>query len=110
MTICRQLGFLTSSCKINDALKPSTLEIYNDSSKHAHHVAMQDSASKETHFRLIITSEAFKSKMQPARHRMVYALLEEELKKEGGIHALQLKTRTREEEEMQSLRETNPKE
>ena len=50
---------------------------------------------------VIITSEAFKSKMQPARHRMVYALLKEEMAQEGGIHALQLKTRTPEEEARQ---------
>lgn len=66
---------------------------------------MQDSVSKETHFRLVITSESFKSKMQPARHRMVYALLDEELKREGGIHALQLKTRTLEEEQRQKVKE-----
>lgn len=49
--------------------------------------------------RVNIVSEAFKSKMQPARHRMVYTLLKDELAAEGGIHALQLKTRTPEEEE-----------
>ena len=66
---------------------------------------MQGSVSKETHFRLIITSDAFKSKMQPARHRIVYTLLKEELDRPGGIHALQLKTRTPEEEERQLARE-----
>ena len=66
---------------------------------------MQDSVSKETHFRLVITSEAFKSKMQPARHRMVYALLKEEMERVGGIHALQLRTRTPEEEERQTAKE-----
>ena len=66
---------------------------------------MQGSTSQETHFRLVITSDTFKSKMQPARHRMVYALLKEELEREGGIHALQLKTRTPEEEERQVVRE-----
>ncbi|MCJ1304422.1 hypothetical protein MMC08_007234 [Hypocenomyce scalaris] len=91
--------------KITETLKPSTLEIYNDSHMHAHHKAMQASTSRETHFRLVITSEAFKSKMQPARHRMVYALLKEELQREGGIHALQLRTRTLEEEEQQKARE-----
>ena len=45
-----------------------------------------------------ITSSAFQSKMQPMRHRMVYQLLKEELAQEGGIHALQLQTRTPEEE------------
>lgn len=91
--------------KITAALQPTTLEIHNDSSMHAHHQAMQGSVSKETHFRVLITSEAFKSKMQPARHRIVYALLKEELERAGGIHALQLRTRTPEEEERQVARE-----
>jgi stress-induced morphogen len=60
----------------------------------------------QTHFRVVIISEAFKSKMQPARHRMVYSLLKDEMAKEGGIHALQLKTRTPEEEEKAKLKET----
>ncbi|KAL8660660.1 MAG: hypothetical protein Q9202_006317 [Teloschistes flavicans] len=91
--------------KITEALNPSNLEIHNDSAMHAHHRAMKGSASKETHFRLVITSEAFKSKMQPARHRMVYTILREELESEYGIHALQLKTRTSEEEERQLAQE-----
>lgn len=66
---------------------------------------MADSTSSETHFRLVITSEAFKSKMQPARHRMIYALLKDEMARDGGIHALQLKTMTSEEEERQKARE-----
>ncbi|KAL1587874.1 hypothetical protein WHR41_03267 [Cladosporium halotolerans] len=91
--------------KVTEALKPSSLEIFNDSHKHAHHQAMKDSTSKETHFRLFITSEAFKSKMQPARHRMVYGLLKDEMAAEGGIHALQLRTRTPEEEEKAKAKE-----
>jgi BolA protein len=66
---------------------------------------MAGSTSQETHFRVVITSEAFKSKMQPVRHRMVYALLKEEMAREGGIHALQLRTRTLEEEQKQAERE-----
>lgn len=42
--------------------------------------------------------------MQPTRHRMVYALLRDEMAREGGIHALQLKTLTPEEEERQMLK------
>ncbi|OCK82531.1 bola-like protein [Lepidopterella palustris CBS 459.81] len=91
--------------KITAALRPTTLEIYNDSHKHSHHKAMQGTTSKETHFRVVITSEAFKSKMQPARHRMVYALLKDEMAQEGGIHALQLQTKTVEEEERQKQKE-----
>lgn len=33
--------------KVTEALKPSTLEIYNDSHLHSHHKAMQGSTSKE---------------------------------------------------------------
>ncbi|KAI8684926.1 hypothetical protein NCS57_00160100 [Fusarium keratoplasticum] len=84
---------------ITAAFDPQTLEIYNDSHLHAHHKPMQGSTSSETHFRLVITSDAFTSKMQPARHRMVYALLRDEMALEGGIHALQLRTMTPEEEE-----------
>ncbi|KAK3943715.1 bola protein [Diplogelasinospora grovesii] len=91
--------------KITEALKPSTLEIHNDSHLHAHHSAMRGVTSTETHFRLVITSEAFRSKMQPARHRMVYGLLKDEMAKEGGIHALQLRTMTPEEEERRKAQE-----
>ncbi|KAF2751730.1 bola-like protein [Sporormia fimetaria CBS 119925] len=85
--------------KLTEALKPTTLDIQNDSHLHSHHKAMQGVTSKETHFRLTITSPEFAGKMQPARHRMVYALLKDEMAQEGGIHALQLKTRTPEEEQ-----------
>jgi BolA protein len=59
---------------------------------------MRGVTSTETHFRLVITSEKFKSKMQPARHRLVYSVLKDELAQENGIHALQLRTMTPEEE------------
>ncbi|KAK3066149.1 BolA domain UV induced protein Uvi31, partial [Teratosphaeriaceae sp. CCFEE 6253] len=85
--------------KITQALAPTVLEVFNDSHLHAHHRAMKDTTSQETHFRVYITSDAFTKKMQPARHRMVYTLLKEELAAQGGIHALQLRTRTPEEEE-----------
>ncbi|KAF2717160.1 bola-like protein [Polychaeton citri CBS 116435] len=92
--------------KINTSLTPTQLEIHNDSHLHAHHAAMRGSVSRETHFRVYVTSDAFKSKMQPARHRMVYDLLKDEMAAEGGIHALQLRTRTLEEEERAKAKET----
>ncbi len=49
--------------------------------------------------RVYVTSPAFQGKMQPARHRMVYQLFKDEMAAEGGVHALQLRTRTPEEEE-----------
>ncbi|KAI0414875.1 bola protein [Xylaria grammica] len=91
--------------KVTEALSPSRLEIFNDSHKHAHHKPMQGSTSRETHFRMVITSEAFRSKMQPARHRLVYGLLRDEMAADGGIHALQLRTMTPEEEERQKAKE-----
>ncbi|OTB04384.1 hypothetical protein M426DRAFT_320755 [Hypoxylon sp. CI-4A] len=95
----------TIRSKINEVLKPSRLEIFNDSHKHAHHSPMVGNTSKETHFRLVITSEAFKSKMQPARHRIIYQLLKDEMAQDGGIHALQLRTMTPEEEQRLQERE-----
>ncbi|KAL2136607.1 hypothetical protein VTI74DRAFT_2636 [Chaetomium olivicolor] len=91
--------------KITAALKPTTLEIFNDSHLHAHHKPMEGVTSKETHFRLVITSDAFQSKMQPARHRLVYSLLKDEMAQEGGIHALQLRTMTPEEEAKRKAQE-----
>ncbi|PLB51566.1 bola domain protein [Aspergillus steynii IBT 23096] len=90
--------------KLTTALSPSSLIIRNDSHKHAHHEPMIGSTSKETHFHVTITSPSFQSKMQPARHRIVYGLLKEEMSREGGIHALQLRTRTPEEEEREKKR------
>ncbi|KAL2061437.1 hypothetical protein VTL71DRAFT_7710 [Oculimacula yallundae] len=95
--------------KITAALSPTLLEIHNDSHLHSHHKAMAGNTSQETHFRVVITSEEFKGKMQPARHRMVYGLLKEEMAMEGGVHALQLRTRTAEEEKKQVEREREEK-
>jgi BolA-like protein 1 len=62
---------------------------------------MVGNTSTETHFRLVIATAAFGGKMQPARHRMIYSLLKEEMARDGGIHALQLRTLTPEEDEKQ---------
>jgi len=84
---------------VTEALNPTGLTIRNDSHLHSHHKAMAGSTSQETHFYLDITSSAFASKAQPARHRIVYGLLKDEMGQEGGIHALQLRTKTPEEED-----------
>ncbi|KAL7906210.1 bola-like protein [Trichoderma velutinum] len=109
--VSRQLSTMSSTsatpledairAKLTAALSPITLEIYNDSHLHSHHKAMQGVVSKETHFRLVIISDMFAAKMQPARHRMIYALLRDEMAQEGGIHALQLRTLTPDEEKRQ---------
>ncbi|KAK9264681.1 bola protein [Lipomyces tetrasporus] len=103
---------------LTQSLKPTYLKIYNDSHKHAHHTAMRDSVSKETHFRCVqvvivycecrciwtrcltifcsleIVSEAFEGKRLPMRHRLIYQMFSKEMNAEGGIHAMQLLTLT----------------
>lgn len=83
-------------------LAPSVLEINNDSHKHAHHTAMRGSTNvTESHFRLVVVSDKFAGKSLPQRHRMIYSLLDQELKRENGVHALQMKTKTPEEYQKQ---------
>lgn len=84
--------------KLTTALRPVTLEIHNDSHLHRHHAAMADSTSPETHFRVKCVSPAFQGQKLAARHRIVYGLLREEMAREGGIHALQLRLKTPEEQ------------
>lgn len=91
--------------QVTSKFGPTRLEIYNDSHLHKHHKAMADSTSAETHFRLVITSSQFHGLTQIKRHRMINELLKEDLKREGGIHALQLKTMTPEEDEKRSQQE-----
>ena len=71
------------------ALSPEHLEVINES--HMHNVP----EGSESHFKVVIVSDAFKDKMLIARHRLVNKALEEELK--GSIHALALHTMTMEE-------------
>lgn len=76
--------------KLLAAFKPLSLEIQNDSHKHAHHVAMHGvEKTGETHFTVKIISEAFSGRSRVERHRMVHEVLAEELA--GPVHALAVK-------------------
>jgi len=66
--------------RLTAAFEPEWLELDNES--HQHSVP----ANSETHFRLVMTSEAFKGKRAVARHQQVYAQLSDLLA--GPIHAL----------------------
>ena len=79
----------TITGKLEQALSPEHLEVINES--HMHNVP----EGSESHFKVIIVSDAFKDKMLLARHRLVNKVLQEEL--DGGIHALALHTLTMEE-------------
>ncbi len=75
--------------KLQQTLNPSHLEVTNES--HMHNVP----PGSESHFKVVIVSDAFNGKMLVARHRLVNKALEEELA--GPIHALALHTMTPEE-------------
>lgn len=79
--------------KLTEALQPANLKVRNDSHKHAGHMGNPTGAADaETHFDVQIVSEAFTGKPLVQRHKMVYSILDHELK--TGVHALALKTKT----------------
>jgi BolA protein len=71
------------------ALQPQSLEIIDDSAKHAGHAGAMDGGS---HYRMIIVSSLFDGKQPIARHRMVYAALGDMMKHD--IHAMNIDART----------------
>jgi BolA protein len=81
--------------KLETALKPERLEVFNDSHLHAGHHAGAH-RGEETHFRLEIVSSSFTGQSRVDRQRRVNAILAEELA--GPVHALQLRTVTPEED------------
>jgi len=71
------------------ALQPVSLEVIDDSHKHAGHEGARDGRG---HFTVRITSQAFVGKAPLARHRAVYAALGEMM--QTDIHALAIEART----------------
>jgi len=65
---------------------PDFLEVANES--HQHSVP----ANSETHFRVVLVTDAFGGKRKVARHQQVYAALAPQLA--GPVHALALHTYT----------------
>lgn len=93
--------------KLTEALKPVHLEIVDQSHKHASHgdriaaLAKQSAGegghapidgAGETHFKVVIVSEAFAGQTRVARQRLVYDILRDELAER--VHALALTTQT----------------
>ena len=74
--------------KLMIALGPIRLDVINESEMHAGH--RSSPGTGESHFRVLIVSEAFTGKSRVERHRMVNDVLAGEV---GGIiHALALAT------------------
>jgi BolA protein len=75
--------------KLAQGLQPSHLAVVDESDKHKGHGGWREGG--ETHFRVDIVAEAFTGKSRVERHRMVNALLADELA--DRVHALALSTR-----------------
>ena len=78
----------TIAKKLTDALHPESLSVIDESHLHEGHAGHRP--GRETHFRIHIVSRAFEGKSRVERHRMINALLADDLA--GGVHALALKT------------------
>ncbi|PTD98002.1 BolA family protein [Pseudothauera lacus] len=75
--------------RLDDAFAPLRLDIADDSAQHAGHAGARSGGG---HYRLDIVAEAFAGKPTVARHRMIYAALDEMMR--GEIHALAIRART----------------
>ena len=74
---------------LTDALAPETIEVVDDSHKHAGHAGAR---GVQGHFGVDIVSAAFAGKLPLARHRLVYAALGDMM--QTDIHALAIRART----------------
>lgn len=81
---------------LEEALRPSVLEIRDDSARHRHHAAMRTFSQEnrgpeqvgETHYHLHVVSSRFDGMKSLERHRLVHELLAGEFR--TGLHALSL--------------------
>jgi BolA protein len=75
--------------RLREAFAPRHLDVVDDSESHRGHAGFQEGG--ESHFNVIIESEAFAGLNRVERHRAVHAALGKELMTE--IHALALTIR-----------------
>ena len=79
----------TITTKLSAEFSPTYIEVINES--HMHNVP----ANSETHFKVTLVCEAFEQKRLIGRHRLVNAVLSDELA--GPVHALAIHTYTHDE-------------
>ena len=72
--------------KLMVELRPTRLDVINESELHAGH--RSSPGTGESHFRVLIVSAAFAGKSRVERHRLVNAVLADEVGKR--VHALAL--------------------
>jgi BolA protein len=73
---------------IERALAPRSLEIVDDSARHAGHAG----ARAGGHFRVTLVAEAFRGRSRLERHRLVYDAVAPLM--QDGVHALNIVART----------------
>ena len=73
------------------ALTPHSLEIVDDSARHAGHPGAQSGG----HYRVTLVADAFRGRSRLERHRLVYAAVAPLLS--GTVHALNIIARSPEE-------------
>lgn len=73
--------------RLTAQFSPEALEVIDESHLHAGHAGARPEG--ETHFRVILTADAFRGTSRLERHRMVNTALAEELA--GPVHALAVK-------------------
>lgn len=79
--------------KLRNALNITSIEVIDESHKHAGHAGAPDGG--QSHFRLAIVSPDFTGKNRVARQREIYRILKAEMA--GPIHALSIDARSPEE-------------
>jgi BolA protein len=82
--------------KLHATLAPVSLEVIDDSAKHAGHAHVVSRSGKaaqagETHFTVKVVSEVFTGKSRIERHRMINTLLSAEIAE--GVHALAIEAK-----------------
>ena len=75
--------------KLNTEFSPHHMEVVNESNMH------NVPPGSESHFKVVLVSDAFEGKRKVARHQLVYGVLRDELA--GPVHALAMHTYTKEE-------------
>jgi BolA protein len=83
----------TMRTKLESALAPVSLDVIDDSAKHAGHMLHPGGVEPrgETHFTVKVVSDAFTGKSRIERHRMVNAILSQEIAE--GVHALAIQAK-----------------
>ncbi|MBN9431618.1 MAG: BolA family transcriptional regulator [Bosea sp.] len=75
--------------RLEESLQPETLDVIDESHLHKGHHGARPGG--ETHYRVRVTASAFKGKSRIEMHRMINALLADELA--AGVHALAIEAK-----------------